>query len=214
MKYYIDITLLPDPETDLYFLWQKVYQQIHLALVESKHNDNETLIALSFPKYVYSKHIKHLGNKLRILANLSDELEKLELSTWLERLSDYVHITTVRNVPDEVTEHVCFTRKHIKGEKRRQDTVVQKAHYQSKKFGIPFDEALQSIKNKHTLADSTLPYIRVESLSNNKDKPPAEKATFPLFIEMKKRNVAKQGSYSCYGLSFSSEEKHATVPWF
>ena len=41
MKHYIEITLLPDAEVGLGFIWQKMYQQIHLALVEVKDaNEN------------------------------------------------------------------------------------------------------------------------------------------------------------------------------
>jgi len=51
MKYYLDITLLPDAETNLGFLWHKVYQQVHIALVENKVAKNQSEIAVSFPEY-------------------------------------------------------------------------------------------------------------------------------------------------------------------
>jgi len=38
MKWYIDLTLLPESEIPIYFLWEKVYQQLHLALVEQQEN--------------------------------------------------------------------------------------------------------------------------------------------------------------------------------
>ncbi|MBL1422430.1 MAG: type I-F CRISPR-associated endoribonuclease Cas6/Csy4, partial [Alphaproteobacteria bacterium] len=44
MKYYLDITILPDEEANLGFLWHKVYQQIHIALVENKIADNQSAI--------------------------------------------------------------------------------------------------------------------------------------------------------------------------
>ena len=34
MKHYIEITLLPNPDINLLSLWSKVFQQIHLGLVE------------------------------------------------------------------------------------------------------------------------------------------------------------------------------------
>ena len=40
MNYYIDITLLPDPEITLSFIQQKVYQQVHIALAENKVEEN------------------------------------------------------------------------------------------------------------------------------------------------------------------------------
>ena len=66
MKYYIDITLLPDAEANLGFLWQKVYQQIHLALAENKIGKNQSEIALSFPEYGNKAY--PLGDKLRLLS--------------------------------------------------------------------------------------------------------------------------------------------------
>ena len=56
MNYYQDITLLPDADIGLYFLWQKVYQQIHLALVENKSADNASAIGVAFPEYNVDKH--------------------------------------------------------------------------------------------------------------------------------------------------------------
>lgn len=58
MDYYQDITLLPDAEVNLGFLWQKVFQQVHIALVEHKVADNRSAIALSIPKYKRSAVIQ------------------------------------------------------------------------------------------------------------------------------------------------------------
>ncbi len=56
MKHYIDIILLPDPEIPLYFLWEKVYQQLHLALVEIKEPDNKVKVGVAFPQYDEQQH--------------------------------------------------------------------------------------------------------------------------------------------------------------
>ncbi|MBE0472372.1 MAG: type I-F CRISPR-associated endoribonuclease Cas6/Csy4, partial [Methyloprofundus sp.] len=34
MKHYIELTLLPNTDINAFTLWSKVYQQIHLGLVE------------------------------------------------------------------------------------------------------------------------------------------------------------------------------------
>ena len=39
MKNYIEMTLLPDADITLNFLWEKLYQQLHLALVEIQDSD-------------------------------------------------------------------------------------------------------------------------------------------------------------------------------
>ena len=66
MNYYQDITLLPDAEANIGFLWEKVFQQVHLALVEKKNPHGKSGIAVSFPGYGNKGF--PLGNKLRLLA--------------------------------------------------------------------------------------------------------------------------------------------------
>ena len=87
MKYYQEIRLLADAEASLGFLWQKIYQQIHLALAENKVGEHESAIGLSFPGYYVPKEKGKkqqgkgfpLGDKIRLFANSKEELEKLEL---------------------------------------------------------------------------------------------------------------------------------------
>ena len=86
MKYYLDITLLPDAEANLGFLWQKVYQQVHLALVENKIAENESAIGISFPKYKESDF--PLGDKLRLFSETQEQFKQLELKKWFNRLTD------------------------------------------------------------------------------------------------------------------------------
>ena len=82
MNYYQDITLIPDGEVSLSFLWTKVFTQLHLALVEEKRREGMVKTALAFPAY----QDKGLGNKIRILAPSAEQLERLHLEQGLERL--------------------------------------------------------------------------------------------------------------------------------
>ena len=66
MKYYQEISLLPNVDIGLYFLWQKVFQQIHLALVENKGTEKAGEVGVAFPEYNANKF--SLGTKLRLLA--------------------------------------------------------------------------------------------------------------------------------------------------
>ena len=50
MEYYREITLLPDAEVPLYFLWTKVYSRLHIAFADRK-NKFSTVYAVSFPEY-------------------------------------------------------------------------------------------------------------------------------------------------------------------
>ncbi len=51
MNYYQDLTLLSDLNISLGFLWHKVYQQVHIALVEQKVDDQHSAMAVGFPEY-------------------------------------------------------------------------------------------------------------------------------------------------------------------
>ena len=113
MKYYLDITLLPDNEITLGFIWHKVYQQIHIALVENKVAENESDIALSFPQYCEKDKAFPLGNKLRLFSPTQAILKKLSIATWLKQFTDYTHITSIKSVPETVNEYACFSRKQF-----------------------------------------------------------------------------------------------------
>ena len=199
MKYYQDITLLPDPETDLYFLWKKVYQQIHLALVEIKGEGNRVGVGVGFPKYVYGKSRKHLGNKLRLFASTEAELNQLNAEKWLERLQDYAHLTKPRAVPNK-TEHVSFARKQIK-------SLEKIAKRRAEHLNISYDEALAFLMNAGRSDECDLPFIQMESLSSESSS--TSRNRFPLFVERKRVDKSMGGRFDCYGLS-----KTATVPWF
>ncbi|MCW5600608.1 type I-F CRISPR-associated endoribonuclease Cas6/Csy4 [Nitrosomonas sp.] len=116
MKYYQDITLLPDAETNLGFLWYKAYQQIHLALVENKIAEKQSAVAVSFPGYGTKQF--PLGDKLRLFSEAQAHLEKMDISQWLSRLTDYSHVKPIKIVPDGINQYARFTRKQFTQESR------------------------------------------------------------------------------------------------
>ncbi|HAQ45680.1 MAG TPA: type I-F CRISPR-associated endoribonuclease Cas6/Csy4 [Dialister sp.] len=106
MNYYQDITLIPNGEVSLSFLWTKVFTQLHLALAEEQRREGMVKTALAFPAY----QDKELGNKIRILAPSAEQLERLHLDQGLERLSDYVHLTTdPKNKWNAASSAIAFT---------------------------------------------------------------------------------------------------------
>lgn len=209
MNYYQDITLLPDAENNFGTLWQKVYQQIHIALADNKIAENESLIGLSFPKY--SNDTLTLGNKLRLIAVKKSDLEKFNVSYWLERYEDNIHIKSIKPVPSNVTQHVSFTRKHIKGKKRIAKTIQEKAKYQSEKFSIPMDECIEKVKVSAPKPFSPLPFIKVLRSEIEKSE---GKNSFNIFIEMELLEQSDKQAFNCYGLSKKGSEQRTTVPWF
>lgn len=197
MKYYLDITLLPDAEANLGFLWQKVYQQVHLGLVENKIADNESAIAVSFP--YYGDKVFPLGDKLRLFAENQRQLEQLDIEKWLSRLTDYTHIKSIKEVPLSVGQYTLFKRKQFKS------NLLREARRRAKYKNETLTEAMEHFK--HYESKTTLAFIDMTSLSMNIDA--SENRNFKLFIEREILTEPIQGVFNCYGLS-----KTATVPWF
>jgi CRISPR-associated endonuclease Csy4 len=191
MKHYCEITLLPDAEANLGFLWQKVYQQIHLALVENKVSENHSLVAISFPEYGSKKF--PLGSKLRLLAEEAALLEGLNLSKWLNRLTDYCHYTSVKPI-SAVTGHAVFKRKQFNS------NVERLARRRAKRKNESYEQAMAHFE-EFEIERSDLPYINSQSLSKDE--------RFRLFIQQDKHQNNVPGTFDCYGLS-----KTATVPLF
>ena len=194
MTAYQDITLLPDQETDLYFLWQKVFQQVHLALVEIKDEVGQVSVGLSWPNYRYSEDVKHLGNKVRLFAIQESDLVGLDINKWLSRLTDYVHITSIKPVPENIVGYACYSRVMPKSSNARL------ARRKAKREDISYEMALDKVNGREEQRED-LPYIWSKSLSGGQ--------MFPLFIERTEFDTATVGNYSCYGLS-----KTSTVPCF
>lgn len=196
MKYYLEIKLLKQAEISMYFIWSKVFTQLHLAFVECKDQDDKIPIGISFPDYMFDseKEFGMLGSKIRLFADDKMALIKLDLSKWLNRLQDYLQLSDIQEVPQNmVKEYAIFSRKQIKSNPERL------ARRRAKKDpSISFQEALK----RYQKSDSTnLPYIQVNSLSSSN--------SFRLFVERKISETENQGYFSCYGLS-----NNATVPIF
>jgi len=212
MKYYIDITLLPDAEANLGFLWQKVYQQLHLALVENKVAQNRSAIAISFPKY--GDKTFPLGDKIRLFAEEKRQLELLDIKKWLNRLTDYVHYTSIKNVPESITQYVCFKRKQFKSKEKIRAEADRWAPKLAKKLNKPLEDVLSRLNERKYEDKFTLPFINMMSLSSKQEAGLSNNRQFKLFIEKKEENNIKDGFFNCYGLSFREADKTATVPWF
>lgn len=216
MNYYLDITLLPDAEANLGFLWQKVYQQIHLMLVGHKIGEQDSAIAVSFPHY--DDRAFPLGNKLRLLGESEKALNDLKVGQWLSRLDDYVHIKGIKPVPDDVEQFVYFKRKQFKSPDKLREGIDEQAKKLAAKNNFDVDEVkrrlLESIENLET--ESRLPFINVTSLSTDKNRPFEEKGSFKLFIEKEtaENNMNNDGLFTCYGLSRRSKERQVYIPWF
>ncbi len=192
MNYYREIILLPNEEISLHFLMEKVCQQLHLALAENKISKYESAIGISFPEYGNKQF--SLCNKLRMFAQTEEQLQKLDIDKWFNRLSDYVEVSRIKQVPENVDGHACFKRIRLKGNREKL------ARRRAKRKGETLEQALIHLKNFENQY-CKLPYINMSSETNGQN--------FRLFIEKQLMDHPQIGLYSCYGLSST-----ATVPLF
>lgn len=192
MKYYFEIVLKPQPEIPLYFLWEKVSQQIHLALVEIKDVNDKVPVGISFPEYDACQF--QLGCKLRLFAEEKEDLTKLNVDKWLSRLCDYLHVKPIEYVPQQNNGYACFRHVKLKGNKEKL------ARRRAKRKGESFEQAL-SFYNDYDAPESKLPFINMHSLTNSNN--------FRIYIAKEIKEQPKTGFFSCYGLS-----NETTVPLF
>lgn len=205
MKNYVEITLLPNADIALYFLWQKVYQQIHIGFADIKREDDTIPIGVSFPGYDSENNL--LGSKLRLFAENKEQLESLNVNKCLCRLLDYVHISSIKEVPSNIGAFALFKRQQVKS------SISRLARRKAKRHEIDFEAALASLngfEEKHTKA----PFVQMESLSTENgvkgdDGTGNGRHKFRLFIVKRLFDQPQKGTFNCYGLS-----QQATVPWF
>jgi CRISPR-associated endonuclease Csy4 len=199
MKFYQEITLIDQAEISPYFIWSKLYTQVHIALAEIKDDSDKVGIGASFPQYILRKKREkvenqkariNLGNKLRLFAESEADLKKLDIRKWLERLEDYVHITSIREVPSDIKGYAIYKRKQVKTNAQRL------ARHRIKRGDIGFDEALARYSN--VVTTTNFPYIEMKSLSTSDQQ--SEKR-FKLFIEKQPAEKTKTQVFSTYGLS-------------
>ncbi len=210
MNHYQEITLLPDAESSLSFLWQKIYQQVHIALVEHKVDKQHSDIAVSFPDYGNKRF--PFGAKLRLFAETDTRLQQLDIERFLLRFSDYVHIKSIQMVPSKI-QHVSFIRQHVKGAARIEKDMQAKAELWAQKSGKSLSTCLAELEKTKPSSKRELPFIWMES-QETKQKQPDANPRFPLFVKKIEATEAQAGYYSCYGFSVLGKTNLATVPWF
>ncbi len=196
MRHYVDIYLFSNPDVDLYFLWEKVYRQIHLGFVEMQKTNGKVTIGIALPEY--DENTNKLGNTLRLLSKDKATLENFNTKQRLNNLSDYVDITDVCHVPDNVSLFACYHRIQPKSNNAR---LVRLAKRKSNRDNITFDQALTALeKNKEQQIKA--PYIPIKSQSTGEK--------FFLFIGcIKTTSGTIETDFSTYGLS-----RKSSVPFF
>jgi len=185
--HYIDITVVPDPETGIAQLLGVLYDKLHMAFVANRIST----IGVSFPGY--STNPRNLGSCLRLHGS-AGALRSLLQADWLKGMRDHVRMTEIETVPAGAS-HRTIMRQQFKTNvqrlrrrrmRRKDETAEQAAR------AIPRTVERRPI----------LPFVRLHSASTQQ--------AFCMFIRMGARlDEPVPGNFNSYGLSGKT-----TVPWF
>ena len=197
LNYFQEITIIPDPDIAPYFIWGKLFTQLHIALADVKNNHKIDAIGISFPDYHYddkNEQSSKLGLKLRVFAPNQKDLETLNLDNWLYRLTDYVHVKGIKDVPrDKIMGYVSVHRYRFKPIEVQAQTLADK-------LNVSYEEAMVTVaKRKKEMA---VPYIQMRSQTNN--------SNYRLRILQQPYDKANAGGFNVYGMNGMSND--ITVP--
>lgn len=190
-SHYQEITLLPDTELSLSFLWTKVFTQLHIAFAEYQNIHHGMPFAVSFPEY----DPNGMGKKLRVFGETKEELEQLDIGTWLSHFSDYIDCTSIRPVTvRRIRGYAVFSR-------YQPDSALDRKaeRYARRHEGTTIDEAKRLLKTRKE--ENKFPYIQIRSISTGE--------SFSLFICKRMTDIEVNGRFGTYGLS-----RLGTVPEF
>jgi CRISPR-associated endonuclease Csy4 len=189
MDYYIDLSILRDPEFPPDFLRNALMAKLHRALSGKARND----IGLSFPGYRVDLAKPTLGDVLRLHGN-REALEALQASDWLRGMHDHINATSLAKAPTaEKFRRVSRVQAKSSPERLRRRRM--------KRAGISYDEAVQAIPDS-AAETLRLPYFELRSTSTGQ--------AFRLFVRQESNlREPVEGTFSPYGLSAT-----ATVPAF
>ena len=187
LTYYQEITIILDPEITPYFIWSKLFTQLHIGLADIKNNHDIDSIGVSFPDYHYDKNgkLSKLGLKLRVFAPSQNDLETLNLDKWLERLTDYVHVKGIKEVPiNNIKGYVSVHRYRFKPIEIQAQTLADK-------LKVSYEEAMTAVAKRKS--EMPLPFIQMRSQSNGNN--------YLLKVLQQPCSEANTGSFNIYGMN-------------
>jgi CRISPR-associated endonuclease Csy4 len=185
--HYINIRVIPSPETSAPQLLGALYDRLHLALVQQRRDN----IGVSFPGY--SVIPRAMGNVLRLHG--SDAVLRQFLQTdWLKGMRDHVRLSEIAAAPADAP-HRTVQRRQFK------TNVERLRRRRMKRKGETAQQATAAIPSTVERRPN-LPYAHLRSRSTGQP--------FCLFIALGPLTPAAiAGPFNSHGLSNA-----ATVPWF
>ena len=186
MDYYLDFSVMPDPEFRETTLLGALVSKLHRRLVALDADD----IGISLPDHEKSPP---LGGRLRIHGT-QERLKALMLAEWLGGMRGQLEIAPLLPVPAEVL-HRGVRRRQYKTNAERLRRRRMRRH------GETYEEVRQRIPDTVARKVKT-PFLTVNSSSSGQ--------RFDLFIEHEPAHERPSpGIFNTYGLS-----REATIPWF
>lgn len=185
--HYIDLTVMPDPESGPPALLGALYDRLHVALVQHPLEN----IGVSFPGYSVTP--RSLGTTLRLHGS-DASLRQLLDADWLKGMRDHLRMTDIAPAPADAL-HRTVQRKQFK------TNVDRLRRRRMRRKGETAAQARDAIPPTVERTPN-LPYVHVRSRSTEQP--------FCLFIVLGPPGpTAVPGNFSRYGLGGPT-----TVPWF
>lgn len=187
VSHYLDLRVVPDPETGAPQLMGALYDRLHLALVQRQLDR----IGVSFPGY--STNPRGIGNVLRLHGSEQDLLD-FRQSDWLKGLRNHIHFSEISPTP----EHAVWRTVYRKQFKTNADRMRRR---RMRRHGESAEEAREAIPISVERRPD-LPYLHLRSHSTGQ--------AYCLFIALgPPQTDARPGLFSRHGLS-----TEASVPCF
>lgn len=184
MDYYLDITLLPDPEFEEQVLLNALFSKFHRGMSQTVPGQ----VGVSFPDFG-----KRLGARLRLHGSAA-ALDKLMAVGWMKGMGDYSRVSAIQDVP-AVCQYRTVRRVQAK-------SVWNKRRRSIAKGWLTEEEAETRIPDSQQKDLKHLPFLQIKSLSNGNN--------MRVYIEHGEIVTALvDGTFNSYGLSTT-----ATIPWF
>lgn len=186
-SHYVDIAVIPDPESSASHVLGVLYDRLHLTLVTQRVQD----IGVSFPGYCLCP--RTLGATLR-LHGADASLVRLLETPWLRGVRDHVHVGQIAPVPDGARYRTVYRRQF-------KTSVDRLRRRRARRKNETLEQAISAIPASVERRPD-LPFAQLRSRSTGQQ--------FSLFIAMGELMTNPiHGAFNTHGLSSTS-----TIPWF
>lgn len=185
--HYVDLRVVPDPESSTAQLLGALYDRLHLALVQQRLDS----IGVSFPSY--SINPRTLGSVLRLHGN-GETLRDFLQTDWLKGMRDHTRLSEIAAAPVDAP-HRTVQRRQFKtnADRLRRRRMRRKGETEQQAA-----DAIPSTVERRP----DLPYVHLRSRSTGQP--------FCLFVAVGPlAPQATPGPFNSHGLSGTT-----TIPWF